>query len=195
MVLQPSLDHYLYAFGIVPGQVVGAIVRVGDQGFSPDLIPDFDFGKQVEFDFLGPSTHSVIDSNGLGLINSGPVAPGGTYLVKLPGPGNYDYKDTYSSATGTVKVSMDVSPRSGSIHTTFTVTWALGPPPAGFVYDIQIMRPGSTKFVHWKWATTAPSATYVPTRGPGTYLFQGRVTNSATGRHNKLGTPISITVS
>src|SRR5439155_14572239 len=181
---------YLYAFGIVPGQVMGAIVRVGDQGFSPDLIPDFDFGKQVEFDFLGPSTHSVIDSNGLGLINSGPVAPGGTYLVKLPGPGNYDYKDGYSSATGTVKVSMDVSPPSGSISTTFTVTWALGPPPAGFVYDIQKKDPGSTKYFHWMWATTASSATYVPTKGTGQYWFQGRLTNSATGKHNKLGTPI-----
>ena len=195
MVLQASLDHYLYAFGIVPGQVVGAIVRVGDQGFSPDLIPDFDFGKQVEFDFIGPSTHSVIDSNGLGLINSGPVAPGGTYLVKLPGPGNYDYKDGYSSATGTVKVPMDVSPPSGSISTQFTVTWALGPPPTGFVYDIQIKGPGSTKYVHWKWATTAPSAIYVPTGGRGTYFFQGRLTRTRTGKHTSWCTPLSIRVS
>jgi outer membrane protein assembly factor BamB len=195
MVLQASLDHYLYAFGIVPGQVVGAIVRVSDSGFSPKVISGFDFGKQVEFDFDGPSTHSVIDSNGLGLINSGPVAPGGSYLVTLPGAGNYTYKDGYSSATGTVKVPMDVSPPSGSSNTTFTVTWAMGPPPAGFVYDIQKKTPGGTKYFHWMWATTAPSATYVPTGGGGTYSFQARVTNSATGKHTGWGTPFSITVS
>jgi len=195
MVLQGSKDDYLYAFGIVPGQVVGAIVWVSDTGFSPDVVVGFGYGKQVEFDFLGPSTHSVIDSNGLGLINSGPKGPGGTYLVTLPGAGRYDYKDRYSSATGTIKVPMAVSPKSGSIRTKFTVTWAAGPPPPGFVYDIQIKLPGSTKYAHWKWGVTAPSATYVPTGGKGTYSFQARLTNSAKDKHSAWCTGLLIKVS
>jgi hypothetical protein len=171
MVLQGSKDDYLYAFGIVPGQQVGAIVNVSDTGFSPDVVVGFGYGKQVEFDFLGPSTHSVIDSNGLGLISSGPKGIGGTYLVTLPGAGRYDFKDGYSSATGTIKVPMAVFPSSGTIRTKFTVTWAAGPPPAGFVYDIQIKLPGSTRYVNWKMAQTAPSATYVPTHGPAPISF------------------------
>src|SRR5205823_1282668 len=62
-VFQGSKDGFLYAFGLVHGQVVGAVVKVSDNGFSPNVIPDFAFGKQAEFDFLGPSTHSVVDSN------------------------------------------------------------------------------------------------------------------------------------
>jgi hypothetical protein len=193
-VFQGSKDNYLYAFGIVPGQVVGAVVQVSDTGISPRLIPDFDAGKQVEFDFLGPSTHSVVDSNGLGLINSGPKGIGGTYLVKLPGAGNYDYKDGYSSATGTIKVPMDVTPKSGSVRTTFTVTWAAGPPPAGFVYDVQIKRPGSSNYINWKMGQLAPAATYVPTSGPGTYSFHARLTKTSTGKHTQFCTPFSITV-
>ncbi len=195
MVLQASWDHYLYAFGIVPGQVVGAIVQVSDTGIVPDVVSSFGFGKQVEFDFLGPSTHSAVDSNGLGLINSGPKGAGKTYLATLPGAGRYEYKDEYSTAHGTVKVPMDITPPSGSISTTFTVTWAIGSPPAGFVYDIQIKRPGSTKYYQWKWAQTAPSTTYVPTVGPGTYSFQARVRNSSTGIHSNWSTAFSITVS
>jgi hypothetical protein len=195
MVLQASWDHYLYAFGIVPGQVVGAIVQVTDSGFVPDVITSFDFGKQVEFDFLGPSTHSAVDSNGLGLINSGPRGPGEIYLATLPGAGRYEYKDGYSSAHGTVKLPLDITPSSGSVSTMFTVTWATGAPPAGFVYDIQIRRPGNTKYYQWKWGQTAPSATYVPTVGPGTYSFQARVTNSSTGIHSNWSTAFSITVS
>jgi hypothetical protein len=167
---------------------------VSDNGFSPNVIPDFAFGKQAEFDFLGPSTHSVVDSNGLGLINSGPKGAGATYLVKLPGAGNYDYKDGYSLATGTVKVPMAVSPRSGTIHTIFTVTWAAGPPPAGFVYDIQIQHPGSTNYINWKMGQVLPTATYVPTSGPGTYSFHARLTNASTGKHTQFCTPFSITV-
>jgi outer membrane protein assembly factor BamB len=195
MVLQGSKDDYLYAFGIVPGQQVGAIVNVSDTGFSPDVVVGFGYGKQVEFDFLGPSTHSVIDSNGLGLINSGPKGPGKTYLVTLPGAGRYDFKDGYSSATGTVKVPMAVSPKSGSISTRFTVTWAAGPPPAGFVYDIQIKYPGATKYAQWMWHVTSSTGTYVPTAGPGTYSFQARLTNSAIDKHSGWGTPVLISVS
>jgi outer membrane protein assembly factor BamB len=193
MVLQASWDHYLYSFGIVPGQRVGAIVQVSDTGFLPDVISGFDFGRQVEFDFLGPSTHSV--SDGSGLINSGPKGPGKTYLATLPGAGNYEYSDGYSSATGTVKVPMDITPQSGSVHTTFTVTWAAKPPPSGFVYDIQIKRPGSTKYVDWKMNQKTPGATYVPTAGRGTYSFHAHVTNTRTGNHTSWCTPFSITVS
>jgi len=193
MVLQGSHDHYLYSFGIVPGQLVGAIVQVSDTGFLPDVISGFDFGRQVEFDFLGPSTHSV--SDGTGLINSGPKGPGKTYLATLPGAGNYEYSDGYSSATGTVKVPMDITPPSGSVRTTFTVTWAAKPPPTGFVYDIQIKRPGSTKYVDWKMNQKTPGAIYVPTAGPGTYSFHAHVTNTRTGNHTSWCTPFSITVS
>src|SRR5207253_2189658 len=42
-VFQGSKDHSLYAFGLVQGQVVGAVVSVGDLGFSPNVITDFDF--------------------------------------------------------------------------------------------------------------------------------------------------------
>jgi outer membrane protein assembly factor BamB len=193
-VFQGSKDQYLYAFGIISGQVVGAVVDVDDAGFNPRLVTAFDPGKQAQFDFVGASTHSVVDSSGMGLIDSGPLGPGATYLVGLPGAGNYDYKDGYSSATGTIKVPLDITPRSGSVSTTFTVTWAAGPPPAGFVYDVQIQRPGGSYYLDWMMGQMVPSATYLPTSGPGTYSFHARLTNALTGKHNQFSTPFSITV-
>jgi outer membrane protein assembly factor BamB len=189
-----SQDDYFYSFGIVPGHVLGATISVGDTGIDPDLVTDMEFGEEAEFDFIGPSTHSVLDSNGMGLINSGPRGPGAVYVVKLPGAGNYNYKDGYSSATGEIKVPMEVVPTSGTIQTAFTVRWAAGPPPAGFVYDVQILHPGGTYYLDWKMGTVDPSGIFIPQSGPGKYSFHARVTNAETGRHTDFSTQFVIRV-
>jgi hypothetical protein len=106
-------------------------------------------------------------------------------MGKLPGAGNYNYQDGYSSATGTIKVPMEVTPTSGTIHTTFTVTWAAGPPPAGFVYDLQVLHPGGKHYLDWNMGTVDPSGLFIPQSGPGMYSFIARVTNAETGRHTE----------
>jgi hypothetical protein len=76
---------------------------------------------------------------------------------------------------GTVKVPLKASPTSGTPATEFNIIWSSVVAPAGYVFDVQVKRPGATAFVAWKRNQTARKATFIPDGGTGTYAFRARL--------------------
>jgi hypothetical protein len=158
-----------WAWTIVPGSPID----VKDFAYSPKLRYPGQ-GTAVLFRFKGPSSHSVTDTSGMALFDTGPLPAGTADTVSVIGAGTYPFACTvHPSMSGQLKVNPLVSPSSGSVTTAFTVQWADGSPPDGFVFDVQIKRPGST----WKGLvndTTAESIAFTPDKGTGTYSFRAR---------------------
>jgi hypothetical protein len=133
-------------------------------------------GATVVWTFLGQLTHIVYDASGMALFGSGPRSTMSYYAFRFVGAGTYYYKDTaFNGALGKVKVPLKVQPSAGTTSTTFTVTWAAAPPPSGFVFDLQVKRPGSSVFVDLMVGVTGSKAAFVPDAGPGIYSFQSRI--------------------
>jgi plastocyanin len=104
-------------------------------------------------------------------------------------PVNFAHAGTFSYfcvihpfMTGKIKVTMGVSPASGSLNTTFTLTVATANAPTGWTEDIQ-MRRGTAAFANWK-QVTGQTTTFKPTL-LGSYDFRARYRrtsdNAATG--------------
>jgi hypothetical protein len=73
---------------------------------------------------------------------------------------------------GLFAVAPVVSPATGSIGMGFVVSWATSADaPPGYVFDVQIRRPGSASFSDWRTHQTGYQATYIPD-APGTYSFR-----------------------
>ncbi len=82
---------------------------------------------------------------------------------------------------GRVRVPMHVSPARGGVHRMFTATWASQTAPDGFVYDVQIRRPGKV-WKGWSSGTAERKRAFVPPSGEGTYRFRARMRRLAGGR-------------
>src|SRR5439155_24716299 len=110
------------------------------------------------------------------------LAPGAEFTYLVFSAGQYHYVDGLNpSLTGVFKAPVQVSPTSGSKTTQYTITWASKTAPAGYVYDVQIKRPGQVSFGNLKTDQTATSATFIPDAGSGVYQFRGRLELVSTG--------------
>jgi arylsulfatase A-like enzyme/plastocyanin len=158
-------------------QAVGATVTVKDFAFAPRTTSD-PLGGDVVWTFTGPSDHTVTDSSGMGLFSSGPASAGSTYQFTFFAAGSYRYACSIHPAMGgALQVSPVVAPAGGNLATEFMVTWAAWGAPAGYVYDVQIKRPGAT-WRTWRGGQTGPMASFVADSGPGTYAFRARIRNT-----------------
>ena len=170
-------------------------MTVSDFQFQPkNAFPPI--GGEVRWNFTGPSTHTVTDNTGMGLYDSGSRAPGSSFSYAFPSAGNFPFRCTIHPVQmrGSVQIPVSVSPTSGGVGTPFSVTWASGAPPSGYVYDVQIRRAGSSVWQFYRQATTTASAVFAPDAGVGTYSFQARIRQVATGRAAAFSTPVSIDV-
>ena len=180
-------------------------VTVADFSFEPRALL-VNPGSVVQWLFRGPSSHTASDSIGLGptrapLFDSGPMGTGEVYKFKFAAAGQYPYSSTVAEPTamsGTIKVPVTIAPITGTTATRFTVTWA-SKSLSGFGFSVQSrFKPeGSSTFTTWKSfgpVQTAPSAVFVPDRGPGTYQFRSQLRNATTGAASLHSTPTSITV-
>jgi hypothetical protein len=173
----------------------GPTIVVRDFAFDP-ASPSITRGARVTWRFDGPSSHTATDATGMTLYNSGSRAAGTTFAFTFTSAGRYPYRCTiHSGMTGTISVPITASPSSGTTATTFTLTWSSAPPPAAFVYDVQVRRPGSNAFVAWKTGVTAASSTFAPDAGPGTYRFRSRVRRVSNGKASTWAVAAVITVS
>ena len=136
-------------------------------------------GKYAEWVFTGPSNHSVTDNSGMGLFDSGTKPSWSTFTFLPIVSANYNYRDTLNGKTGTLRVPVVVSPLAGLKTTVFTITWASAAPPAGYVVDVQIQRPGSSTWASWQSGVSTFSGTFVPDSGTGTYSFRSRIRNNS----------------
>jgi plastocyanin len=152
-------------------------VLAQDFAFTP-LTVKVSRGGTVQWNFAGPSPHTVTDATGMALYDSGVKTAGQTYTGKFNAAGGFPYTSTGEAMVGKVTVPVKVSAASPS---SYTVTWAAAPPPAGLAEYIQVKRPGSTSFTNWLTSQTGTSATFSPDAGAGTYSFHARERKSADG--------------
>ena len=169
------------------------LVNVSDTGFAPAPV-GVKRGDTVEFDFSGTTNHTATDNNGLGLFGSGSVPPGGNYEFLFFAAGTYRVIDSVAGNSGIVKVSVGTDPQSGTLTTVFTLTWASVTAPTGFLYDVQIRRPGTPGFTSWLMDQTQPSSTFTPDGGVGTYSFRARLRSTTNGKATGYSAASSITV-
>ena len=153
-------------------------------------------GGSVVWDFIGPSDHDVTDSSGMVLFDSGTKPKDSLFMFKFDQAGNYPYVCELHplQMTGTVNVALTATPKTGGVTTVFTVTWGTANPKAGYVVDVQILRPGQTVFADWKTGTTQKASTFTPDGGVGTYSFRSRLRKVSGGASN-YSAPATITVS
>jgi plastocyanin len=117
-------------------------VLVRSLGFAPG-VRRADLGEKVEWTFYGPVTQSVTDTSGLGLFDSGSRSFVAYYSFTFAAAGVYGYDDgLHTALTGRIAVPTQASPPSGTIGTTFTVTWSTAAASGDRVFDVQIKRPG-----------------------------------------------------
>src|SRR3954451_13424740 len=185
-----TTGHTRWAWTIVPW----ATIDVQDFAFSPtSRTPAQD--TAVLFRLLGPSQHTVTDTSGLVLFDSGPLPAGTTYTVPVLGAGQYPFACTiHPSMTGVLKVGVVASPSSGSTTTTFTIQWAVDEAPAGYVFDVQVKRPGTTAWKELATDTTTGQLTFSPDKGTGTYSFRGRTQLAGSTATTQWSVAKSITV-
>lgn len=191
-----SLDGSVYSFDVAVGPPVGTFVSITDDLYSPQDAIGHDIGKAVQWTNLGAGSHSVTDSTGMDLFDSGPMPPGGAYTFPFVAAGIYSYQCTVVPAmTGTIKAPMVLSPDTGTVDTAFTIQWATDAPPEGFVYDVKIQRPRSTGWTLWQDGVSTTSTTFVPDSGTGTYSFKAHIRETSTGSTARYSAAQSITVS
>jgi TolB protein len=171
----------------------GAPVAVADFAFDPATV-SVARGATVRWEFEGPGHHTITDTGGMGLFGSGSQPPGGAYAAPLAGGGQYAYAcSIHPDMTGRVRVPVDVRPTSGNEETRFLVTWAASPALPGFVYDVQVQRPGS-RFQDWLPGEVMAEATFYADAGGGRYAFRARVRSLSTGGSSGYSRPAVISV-
>jgi hypothetical protein len=126
-------------------------------------------------------SHSITDGYNMGLFDSGLRGAGTSYVFTFKGAGSFWAKDVASSASMKIDVPLTVTPKSGGVTTQFTVTWSSAP-VAGYVWDVQILRPGSTQWESWKAGVSTTTAKFTPDAGTGQYKFRARMKNASSGK-------------
>ena len=167
---------------------------ISESGFKPMSVGARQ-GGVVQWNNTGTGTHSVADSTGMSLFDSGPLGAGYSFTFSFPAAGVYPLRDQSSSFTGSVKLSPTVSPASGDVATTFVITWSAAPPSSGFAFDVQVKRPGSSTWSSWTTGTTAVAAGFAPDAGAGTYTLHARLRKLSGGAASKWSPAVSISVS
>jgi uncharacterized repeat protein (TIGR01451 family) len=170
-------------------------VSVSDSGSTP-FYRGLSLGDTVQWDFLGPSDHEIMDSHGLGYLDTGMHGPLSywRFTFDLSAELRTTDLDAFPSNLGKITVPPQVAPSTGTTTDSFLVVWALQQPPPNIVEDVQIKRPGGT-WVHWRHRQgLLTQDQFVPDAGPGTYAFRSRIRNVSNHAVSRFGPPVTIAV-
>lgn len=148
-------------------------VSSGDNWFNPE-VGVVARGGTVTWAFVGKTHHTATDTSGMDLYDSGSMLTG-TFSNTFPAAGVYSfYCILHPQMSGRVHVPMRARPNSGVRSTIFALTWASAAAPEGYVYDVQLKRPGGTWSL-WQDGVTVPDGQFKPDSGRGVYRFQARL--------------------
>jgi hypothetical protein len=152
----------------------------------------------VSWGFIASKDHSATETSGLNYFDSGYAPPERIeYTMVFPAAGSFPYhcKDPGHAATmkGTVKVKVGRKPANGPLGTHFTIKWAQKGADPGYVYDVQMKKPGQSSFHNFHQGITFAQGQFVPDH-TGHYFFRGRVRSKATGLASGYSPPSSIFV-
>ena len=195
----------LWAVGSYTDPVSGALrtlalqdcpIRVGEMGFFPHQAGVSHPGAHVSFTMpSGVTPHRIVDGTGLDLYDSGLRDPPASFSYPFFSAGTYRVVDQGTGSTMTLKVPVEAFPRSGSVSTTFRLTWATHRSHGDRVFDVQILRPGSTDWADWKTGQVKGGSSFLPDSGPGTYSFRARLRSTGSGAATNYSSPVTILVS
>jgi hypothetical protein len=176
-------------------------VRVSDADVEPGTA-NVDVGSSVAWAFPVANTlsHSVTDDSGLGLFDSGPRSPGGSYVHTFVDSGTHEIIDTATGHLSSIGVVPTSDPATGGTATDFLVTWATKDSASPYTHDVEVQGPTDGSYLSWQQGTTAGSGTFVPDQwqggeGAGTYLVRARLRDTTTGGMTDWSPPVTITVS
>jgi uncharacterized repeat protein (TIGR01451 family) len=170
-------------------------VSVSDSGSRP-FYRGLALGDTVQWDFLGPSDHQIIDSHGLGYLDTGVHKPTSywRFTFNLSAELRTKDLDAFPLNLGKITVPPEVTPTTGTTADSFLIVWALQQPPPNIVEDVQIKRPGGT-WARWRHRQSLLIQDhFVPDAGPGTYAFRSRIRNVSNHAVSRFGPPVTITV-
>ena len=139
------------------------------------------FGRPIAWRFPGKNhrKHSVTDVSGLRLFDSGLRAHGRSFVYRFTAAGAYWVKDKTTSHRERITIPVVVRPSGMRI----TVRIASGPAPKGYVYDVQVRKPGGSSFVPL--ASGLTGAKYAKTFSQhGTFAFRARLRRSGSAHHS-----------
>ena len=145
-------------------------------------------GVAWKFSRHNRSKHQVVDASGMMLFDSGLRSRGGSYTRVFKSAGSFGWNDPIGHGKGIVRVPMRVRTSAGSKP---TVRWTLGKTREGLVFDVQVKRPGTKRFVDWRTGVVTASAVFAPSR-KGSYYFRARIRSVSVGRHSGWSPPVSF---
>jgi hypothetical protein len=153
-------------------------VAVNGQRFTPEH-SSVALGETAAWKVMSAAAPVSIEDT-TGLIRSGFTGAGGSFTHLFSASGTYRIRaaegggapSSPTAARVTIAVRLKISSTS---PTQATVRWALLAAVSRFVFDVQIKRPGTARFVGWRTGTRAAVATFTADRGAGTYAFRARV--------------------
>jgi len=156
-------------------------VDVLDDYFLPSVVRVAPGGRVV-WEFTGSRTHTATDATGMGLFDSGLVAPGGpSFAHGFVSAGTYRYVcSLHETMRGRVWVVVQVSKRRSPRGRPVELTWATASATEGYVYDVQLRRPGGP-WRAWLIDTTEASSRFTPRR-TGVFRVRARLRSLTAGR-------------
>jgi virginiamycin B lyase len=167
-----------------------AEVLVLDSAFSPAARTVM-LGRNIRWTVLGPKTHSVVDGDAMGLLDSAPHGIVTSFAHLCTFSGTFSYEDgvgTVPDATFAVPVAV---PESAPAGVPFDVTWALAFPPAGVVFDVQVREPGAVAYVDWRNGTSLLGDDYTASTA-GLHRFRARLRSTVSGKTTLYSPPAEV---
>lgn len=169
-----------------------ASVTAADFAFSAGTVST-GRGTAVRWSFSGPSDHTA--TSWLDLFDSGVRRAGSSFAFPLVAAGTYGYRcRLHPEMTGTLKVPLGVTPTSGGTRDVFRLLLGAVTAPPGYIFDVQIRRPGATQWSDYA-TTTRASDSFAPDAGPGKYSFRARLRSLRTGKASAYSPAGSLTAS
>src|SRR6185503_1432745 len=203
--ITPGPDGNMW-FTVADGNAIGRVniappnvghVLAMDGGFSPRR-RGVRIGETAKWMFVGPRAHSVVDTSGLGLFDSGPKPMVSYFDHVFTAASTYHYQDTVppSPLQATIRasqISVPVdAPGSATPNVPFLVTWASVSQGPNTVFDVQVRLPGAPDFVLWQ--TTAALSDSYTAPSPGNYEFRARVRNTVSGAATAYSPAVRVNV-
>lgn len=156
-------------------QIVPTVLIMGG-GFSPATLTTNTPGTTVHWQWNG-ATASVTSTGGLPLLKS-QVKSSGTYSFAFWSAGSFPYHSTANtSQKGVVQVKMCNVPKTAHVNTATTFQVA-STHRRGWVADVEVLRPGASKWAWLKTDVTTTFVTFTPSR-TGTYELRARLRDKA----------------
>lgn len=144
----------------------------------------------VRWLFQGGKAHSVTDSSGMNLFDSGSQGPGSDFTHLFTTAGRFAYGSTVGGDTQTGVINVTPSGVKNGSNIDVTVATAF---PAGVTVNIQVKVPGGSGFVAAPGGTGFNGGnvfTYTPSNGAGNYRFQ--VQTAANGHVSGFSPTITV---